>query len=380
MKEYNIKSPTRIDLAGGLLDIWPVYALIQDCFVVNVSIPVFTSVELKLREDSQIAQFIRAVGDKEKINIEVLSPSGLYQKSFFNLNDILKEPADELSLLKKHLEYWRKSFKKKHLFQGSEGLSKFFKNAQKRDGVYSGEWNNKKKKEDESIYLKSESPVGGGLGGSSSLCVNLAKAFSAVFGKQLTQNELLIFCRDLETSLLGAPAGVQDYIPAMESKPDNLYIIECTPFGHQWKSKKIPAEFFKDHLLLVDTGKSHHSGSNNWEIVKKVIEKDQTLLSGINQLRDNALKTVDICERENWSDLFICLRKEQELREQFLFNWLTPSVSSVINLIIEWGAEGAKLCGAGGGGCLLVLAGNKKNKKNIENLCKKNDIPIVMNW
>ncbi|MDE0518832.1 MAG: hypothetical protein OXH36_04675 [Bdellovibrionales bacterium] len=45
MYKYSVKSPTRVDLAGGLLDIWPVYALVPDCVVLNFSIPVFTSVQ-----------------------------------------------------------------------------------------------------------------------------------------------------------------------------------------------------------------------------------------------------------------------------------------------------------------------------------------------
>ena len=231
-----------------------------------------------------------------------------------------------------------------------------------------------------SISLRSESPVGGGLGASSSLCVGLAKVLSSVLKKELTKNELLMLCRDLETSLLHAPAGVQDYVPAIEEEPDFLYFIECISSGPKWSRKKIPIAFFKDHFLLVDTGHSHHSGNNNWEILKKIIEKDQDILNGIYQLRDNALKTLEICRQENWSDLFICLNKEQALRGKYFSNWLNPSVSSLIDLMRSHGAKEVKLCGAGGGGCLLVLAEDRKNKRELEQVCEKNKIPIVMNW
>ncbi|MDE0118959.1 MAG: hypothetical protein OXM55_02995 [Bdellovibrionales bacterium] len=344
MYECSIKSSTRVDLAGGLLDIWPVYALVPDCFVLNFSIPVFTSVKLRYSSELQLS-----CEGGPPIDISVFSPSGSYKNSFTRLNDLLKDSSDELSLLKKHLEYWKGYFPREQIFL-------------------------------KSIYLRSESPIGGGLGASSSLCVGLAKVLSSVFKQELRKKELLMLCRDLETSLLHAPAGIQDYIPAIEEDPGFLYTIECMSSGPKWNRKKIPSDFFADHFLLVDTGKSHHSGNNNWEILKKIIEKDQDILNGIYQLRDNALKTVEICDQENWSDLFVYVNKEQELRGRYFSNWLNPSVSSLIGLMRSHGAKAAKLCGAGGGGCLLVLAENQKHKQELEQVCEKNKISIVMNW
>ena len=394
--KYSVTSPTRVDLAGGLLDIWPVHALVQDCFVVNFSIPVFTSVELKcpslgprlrggdephggdrpsreachsgLDPESRPSLEARHSGldpesrhsrrggnpDNSKIDIKVSSPSGMYEKSFSDLQALVEEAAPELDLLKKHLEYWESFFEKGNSFNEVNNIS--------------------------FLSLKSESPVGGGLGGSSSLCVGLAKAFCSLFKKDLTQNELLNLCRDLEASLLHTPAGIQDYIPAMESDPDCLYIIELTPLGPKWKKRKAPLDFFKNHFLLVDTGKSHHSGNNNWEILKKIIEKDPETLNGVYELRDNALKMVEICEKEDWPDLSFSLNREQELRGKYFSNWLNPSVSSVIDLMKGEGTEAVKLCGAGGGGFLIVLAKNKAEKKKLEKICEKNNIPVIMNW
>lgn len=386
VETVNIKSPTRIDLAGGFLDIWPVHALIRDCFVVNCSIPVFTFVNLSRSklEDHKV----RCVNTHKKnvgaqINIEISSPFGLYRKSFFGWNKLLEESQPELHLLKKHIEYWSNScFKYKAFQQGagdhqSSGLNHKWEKEQTQVASFNSKSDNSEN-EEWNISLKSDSPVGGGLGASSSLCVSLVQAFSSLFHCQFTQVELLSLCRDLETSLLHAPAGIQDYIPSMDPVPDFMYIIECSPFGPKWKKIETHLEFFKEHLLLVDTGKSHHSGDNNWENLKRVMEKDQIILRGLSQLRDNALKTAELCEKGNWSDLFSCLNREQNLREKLFSNWINAHVNSVINLVQEEGAPAVKLCGAGGGGCLMVLAKSKKNKKHIKHICEKNHIPVVM--
>ena len=395
------------------MDIWPVYALLWDCFIVNFSIPVFTSVELQFGSNSDIINFtkmtnIKGSNKKNKISVEVSSPSGFYKQPFFSLKDLFEEPADDLKLLKKHLQYWHKHLKQKNDPQ-IETNGEDFKDSKNLPGGTGALTQIEKKSEDSkskakekkgfdrssknkeagvskgmagvgNICLKSESPVGAGLGGSSSLCVSLAKAFSSLCEQVPAKNDLLMLCRDLETSLLHAPAGFQDYIPALESAPDFLYIIECTPSGPKWKRKNIPLPFFKDHALLIDTGKSHHSGNSNWVVLKRIIEKDQKILNGLYQLRDNALETVEICERENWSDLFVSLAKEQKLRKEYFPRWLTPSISSFIDMIMGEGAQSVKLCGAGGGGCLMVLTQNKAKKKHLESVCEKNRIPIIMKW
>ena len=421
------------------MDIWPVHALIKDCWTVNCSIPVFTSIRLRrvgadtgthlsskfLGGDKSpdkslpLQERLRRVGadtgthlkhnpqregkspdkslplqevggthlkhnpqmgDKSpewslplqerlrRINIEISSPSNLDKKSFVSWKELLKDPHPALSLLKKHIEYWG-DFSPHSLKFEPLGLSKKVELSKPAEPSNAEEW---------TMVLKSESPVGGGLGASSSLCVSLAKVFCSVTGARLTNKELLFLCRDLETALLHAPAGVQDYVPALESEPNYMYIIEHSPLGPKWKRKKAPLDFFKDHLLLVGTGKSHHSGQNNWENLKKVMEKDQAFLKGLNHLKHNALKTVQLCETENWPDLFSYLNREQSLREELFPNWVNPHVRSVISLIRQKEARAVKLCGAGGGGSLLVLAKDKKNKQNIKQTCAKHDLPIIL--
>ena len=48
------RSPTRIDLAGGTLDCWPLYLLIDGCVTINLSVSIFTEASIEPRADSKV--------------------------------------------------------------------------------------------------------------------------------------------------------------------------------------------------------------------------------------------------------------------------------------------------------------------------------------
>ncbi len=350
MKEIKIKSPTRIDLAGGFLDIPPVHSLIDNCCVVNCSLPVFSSVTFK---SERIHKSEYSSSKKNRFLINIHSPSGSYEKSFSSIKNCLKVSDKEIILLQIVLQYWLK---------------------QVGESVLSGLLINN------SLDIESESPVGAGLGGSSSLCVSLNKVFLSLLKRKLSDQQLIQLCRDMETKLLHFPAGVQDYIPALRKETEVLYIIHFTPFGPQWKSKKIPKTFFKNHVLLVDTKIKHHSGQSNWKILKKVIEKDKLLLKVLHQLKENALKMAYSCESDIVMDWSKYLQVEYNLKKKYFPGWSNRKVSKMMDLILRSGASAVKLCGAGGGGCVLVFCKDIKSKEKVKKICIKNNIPIVLSW
>lgn len=349
MKEIKVKSPTRIDLTGGFLDIPPVYSLIDDCCVVNCSIPVFSSVTFKSKQAYRKPRTVKS----SDFLIQASSPAGHYNKSFSSIRAFLKSSDKKNSVLQKILTYWLKEV-------GEEILSGLLANSE--------------------FHIESESPIGAGLGGSSSLCVSLNKLFISLLNKKLNDKQVVQLCRDIETKLLHFPAGVQDYIPALKRKTEMLYIIRFTPFGPQWMAKKISKAFFKEHLLLVDTKIEHHSGKSNWKILKRVIEGDKEILKVLNQLKENSLKMALSCESGKAVDWGRYLRTESSLKKRYFQGWSNKKVSEVMNLVLRSGASAVKLCGAGGGGCMLIFCENVKNKNNVKKVCIKHNIPIILSW
>ena len=349
MKTIKIKSPARIDLTGGFLDIPPVYSLIEDCCVVNCSIPVFSSITFSSKLVYKKSQVINSSG----FLIKISSSAEHYNKEFSSIRAFLNSSSKKNDLLKQVFMYWLKEV-------GEETVSRLLANSV--------------------LHIESESPIGAGLGGSSSLCVGLNKLFVSLLNKKLSDQQLIQLCRDRETKLLHFPAGVQDYIPALKKETEILYVIYMTPFGPQWTAKKIPKAFFKERMLLVDTKIQHHSGQSNWKILKKVMERDKNILKVLNQLKENSLKMALSCESSRVEDWEKYLQVEYKLKTKYFPGWSNKRVSDLMNLVLKSGASAVKLCGAGGGGCMLILCKNIKGKNNVKEVCIKNNIPIVLSW
>ena len=169
-------SSTRVDLSGGTLDCWPLFLLVDSCVTINLSISISTHATLEPRDDKEI-----------HLNIKDLH----YKKVFKNLTELVSSTDEQVLLVQKQAAYWRPA-----------------------DGF--------------NLETSSESPVGGGLGGSSSLSISLIKAFAAWLKKDLNVYESVELSHNLEAQVLQKMTGTQDYFPALVP---GLYAMHYTPSG-----------------------------------------------------------------------------------------------------------------------------------------------------
>ncbi len=320
MKKVSYQSPTRIDLAGGTLDCWPLYCLFGGAKTINLGIDVKTEVHL-------------SSNDQEKIL--VICPDLKYQKSFNSWLDLLGCPDNELTLLKPHISYW------------------------KPDGV--------------TIELHSESPIGGGLGGSSSLCISLIKAFTDFYDKNLSDWEMVSLARDLETQILGKPAGTQDYIPALKG---GLCLIDYKMGSVEWESPTIDMSPLESCLSLVYTGQPHHSGLNNWEIIKGALEGDEKVLGALNQINQVAEQMSSLVKNFDIEEMGRLFTNEFSARMELSTSYINERILKLKELALDSGAKAIKVCGAGGGGCVLVLS-PPEVKKKVEGHLSEADFSVL---
>ncbi len=311
-----IQSPTRVDLAGGTLDCWPLYLMVGDCVTVNLSIDIMTGCELVAGTDSSV-----------EIEVKDLK----FKKTFKNLSHFLEAQDPELLLVQKVIEHYRPK-------QGFR-LSTF-----------------------------SQSPVGGGLGGSSSLCVTLIKAFNAWLGFTQTLYEMVTLASNLEARVIHAPTGTQDYFPAIQP---GLNIIHYRAAGLKLEPLAVSLAGLAENVMLIYTGRSHHSGINNWQVIKSVIEKVDSPIAALKEIAQIADETAEVCRRQEWAKIPQLFRCEFDARVRLTSSFTSPEIERLKVLVTEQGAEAVKICGAGGGGSVLVWAKPELHER-IATACQKN--------
>ncbi len=299
------KSCTRVDFAGGTLDLWPLYRLIPECKTVNASINCFTSVSFEKTKN---------------LEISVISPDFAEEFSFANFDDFLKANDGKLSIL----QHATSIVKDKNLLIGK--------------------W-----------VIKSESPAGSGLGGSSSLLISMLKVILKVEGKEgeVDETKLIQIARDIESTVLKTPAGIQDYFSPVKK---GLNVISYEPMGFKRDSLDSVGAFWKERVLIVDSKIKHHSGFNNWQILKSFIENDEKVVLAMNDIARISVATAKALEDKDPVELAKCFQSELEARKAVSVEYISKDLASFITKLNEIKeVKSLKVCGAGGGGCLIIL-------------------------
>lgn len=320
--KIHIKSPTRVDLAGGTLDLWPLYLLVGGASTVNVAIDIYTHAIIESLDGGRI----------------ILESKDLkLTKEYKNLDEALNDPDPRMVLLQTQLRYWKPQ-------QG-------FK-----------------------LTTQSDSPVGGGLGGSSSLTISIMKAFAQFCGRGFKSNhELVHVAHNIEAEILNTPTGTQDYYPAVSG---GLNILSYDYDGIRQEVLPIESSPLAQHFLLVYTGKTHHSGLNNFEVMKGSIAKDPGTLKALKDIKNIATRTEKVVRNSQWSELPQLFREEFEARVRLAPAFTSPEIERLNQLSLQNGALAVKICGAGGGGCVLVWT-PESHKEGVANACQKAGFQVL---
>ena len=158
---FEASAPARVDLAGGTLDLWPLHVLHPGSVTVNLAIDLRARCRVRARRGgvSRHGSRARLRAHRSKSRRQLLAdPRGALAGAVLEALEI-REPRE--------------------------------------------------------IELSSDVPFGSGLGGSSALTVAMAAALAASVDLRFEGAGRVEFVRDVETRVLGKPAGIQDYYPPL---------------------------------------------------------------------------------------------------------------------------------------------------------------------
>jgi D-glycero-alpha-D-manno-heptose-7-phosphate kinase len=290
-------APTRIDLAGGTLDIWPLYLFHEHAQTLNAAISLRARCTIRARADKRIAMVSEDTGTR----VEAAHWSEL-------------RDHHDLKLVGRLLHYFQ-----------AEGLE---------------------------IRTRSESPVGAGIAGSSALNIAICGALAAWCDRALEDDLLLQIAQNVEAQVIDVPTGVQDYRPALFG---GISAVELNVDGIRRVPLQVDARELQQRVVLAYTNASRNSGINNWEMTKRHIDGDGEVRSRFARIRDVAVAMRESLERKDWPAVGRHVADEWDNRKRLAPGVTTPAIDGMLDAAVAAGAWGGKVCGAGGGGCLFCI-------------------------
>jgi len=202
------------------------------------------------------------------------------------------------------------------------------------------------------IETDSQSPAGAGISGSSALMIATTAALARFTGRDLDFDKMRVIAQNIEAQIIKVPTGCQDYYPALYGGVNAIYL---DPDGVRRAPVPVAPEEIELRFVLAYTGVPRQSGINNWEVFKAHVNGDKQVFGNLERIAAIARAMHQAFLRHDWEDIGRLLREEWKLRRTNAKGITTPLIDKLIALAARNGGRAAKVCGAGGGGCVLFM-------------------------
>jgi len=293
-------APTRVDLAGGTIDIWPLYLFHPGAATVNFATSLRANCQIKTRDDGQIV-------------LESRDRKVAFETNLAALEDLIFE--ERLELISKLV----------HFFKPTTGFH---------------------------LIANSQVPAGAGMGGSSALALACIGALNRLVGNRYDERKFITIAANIETTVIRVPAGFQDYYSALYGSTS---CVHYRADGIEREALRIDERKLEERIAICYTGEPRLSGTNNWEILKRHIDGDPELFELFDGIRDSALRMRAALLADDWNEVSETMRVAYPNRKRLAPGVTTPQMELLVEIALANGAEAAKVCGAGGGGCIAFL-------------------------
>jgi D-glycero-alpha-D-manno-heptose-7-phosphate kinase len=299
VRAASASAPTRIDLAGGTLDIWPISQMIDGAVTVNLAVRFMAQANVTPRRDRRI-EVLSVDRGRRVIHALPLRPAAF------------RGPLSWLVRLV-------------HAFAPDTPLT---------------------------LACRASAPAGAGMGGSSALGIAVGAALARATGERLGREALLQRVMNLETREIRVPTGQQDYLAALWG---GLSAFHYRPDGVAREA--LPdAKRLEERLVLAYTGQPRQSGFSNWDMFRRYIDDEPATVRRMERIARLARDMRDALRAGALDDAGRLLGEEGRLRYSLAPSVATDGLRAADRAARRNGALGAKVCGAGGGGCMVAFA------------------------
>jgi D-glycero-alpha-D-manno-heptose-7-phosphate kinase len=207
------------------------------------------------------------------------------------------------------------------------------------------------------LEYRTDIPKGSGLGASAALDVAWLALTNGLMRRTITPTQLAEDAYRVE-KVLGVEGGKQDqYAAALGGFNHLVFGPESDPASAESLALD-PAVVaaLEDRLILCYTGSAHDSGSLHERVWEPFLGGDRRIAAALRRIRDSAPHARDALLRGDLDALGELLTVNLEGARQLVPELVTSRMDELFAIAMKAGAAGAKGCGAGGGGCAIVLA------------------------
>ena len=317
-------APPRVDLAGGTIDIWPIYLFHQGATTVNFALSLYARCRIETRDDGRIILESRDLKTAFETKLSSIEHLRLEQR---------------LELVSKLV----------HFFKPTTGFH---------------------------MVVESNVPAGAGLGGSSALAIACIGALNRLVGNRYEERKFVTIAANIESTVIKVPAGFQDYYPPLYG---SVSCIHFRPDGIEREALKVNKEELERRIAICYTGEPRLSGINNWEIFKRHIDGDTELFELFDGIRDSARNMREALLADDWDRVAHVMKQAYPNRKRLAPTITTAQMDMLVEKALANGAEAAKVCGAGGGGCIAFFCASGR-RADVEAALAAEEGAEVLDW
>jgi D-glycero-alpha-D-manno-heptose-7-phosphate kinase len=317
-------APTRVDLAGGTIDIWPLYLFHPGATTVNFAVSMHARCRIEPRTDDQIILESRDRGVR-------------FETRLAEVEALARD--ERLELISKLV----------HFFKPETGFH---------------------------LIAESMAPAGAGLGGSSALAIACIGALNRLVGERYPASKFIVIAANVETTVIRVPAGFQDYYGAFYGGANS---IQFNADGIRREPINVAPEELERRVVICYTGEPRLSGINNWEMFKSHIEGDPEVFRIFEKIRDAARAMRVALAAGDWTRVAAVMRAAYPDRKRLAANITTPHMERLVETALGNGALAAKVCGAGGGGCIAFFC-EEDGRESVERALAAEESAEVLKW
>lgn len=215
---------------------------------------------------------------------------------------------------------------------------------------------------------------GSGLGSSSSLTVGLLNAFYAFKGVQISRERLAKEACEVEIDIVRKPVGKQDqYAATFGGLNEILFLKNGSVKVDTIKMPNDKLRILASNLLLFYTDITRKADS----ILIKQKEKTEILFKTLVEMRNQVPALKNSLENGVGNSLGYILQKAWVMKKSLLSTISNKKIDGMHDKALNAGAIGGKICGAGGGGFLLLYV-PRENQNAVRNaLNMHREVPFM---